>query len=150
MYGKNDQKAWKVREKMCDIMYKAGQLDSAIEELRRVEVAKRGLFGENSAKVGKVCKKLAGWLLEAKRESEAKEYLARAGHIMKQRRTVRKNEGWMDSGSERNDNMSKAGNSEPGKGDASGSSGSGSSPGKGPRKAPVGGKKAKRIVIRKT
>ena len=38
VYGKNDSKTSKAREKMADILYKAGKVDEAIEELKKVEV----------------------------------------------------------------------------------------------------------------
>ena len=137
-YGQNDPKTCKVREKMADTLHAAGKIENAIEELKRVELAKRAIFGEMSLKVGVLYKKLVSWLKEVKKETEAKEYTDKASKILGARRNSERKqvttEGCFDS--ELNDikgsEMSEAGSAK-----------------KASRLRP-NSKKGKRLIIRKT
>lgn len=81
-YGKQDANTCKAREKMAGILRRAGRLELAIEELKRVEEAREQAEGFMNVKVGKLCKRLAMWLKEANREEEAKKYSKRAATIL--------------------------------------------------------------------
>eukprot|EP00826_Nyctotherus_ovalis_P065842 TRINITY_DN9694_c0_g1_i19.p1 TRINITY_DN9694_c0_g1~~TRINITY_DN9694_c0_g1_i19.p1 ORF type:complete len:373 (-),score=120.89 TRINITY_DN9694_c0_g1_i19:25-1119(-) len=81
-YGKQDPNTCRAREKLAGILHRAGKLEPAIEELKRVEETREQLEGFMNVKVGKLCKKLATWLREAKREEEAKRYTKRAASIL--------------------------------------------------------------------
>ena len=102
--------------------------------------------------MGTVCKKLGSWLSETKRVEEARDFMARAGKILKTKKLVPKKNAphlTLDSASEREANIS-GGNSEVIKAGEASSSTSNGSPGKGEKRVLAKpGKKAKRLIIRK-
>jgi hypothetical protein len=53
-------------------------------------MSKKESHGPLSPRVGPLCKKLAAWLIEAQNSEEAKEYLDRAGKILKKKKAAKK------------------------------------------------------------